>query len=85
MNGFISAKVAYGGGGHQDNVFEEMDTLAEWWKKYKYETGEILIVLIDTDLITKCTRIKEKYNNVNNIMVFNHIFQQYMINTYYPL
>jgi hypothetical protein len=84
FDGFIAAKVAYGSGGHQDNVFEEMDTIAEWWKNYKSETGEILIVLIDTDLITKITRIKEKYRNVKNIMVFNHIeFQQYMINTYY--
>jgi len=84
INGFISAKVAYGSGGHQDNVFEEMDIVAEWWNKYKSETGEFLIVLMDTDLIPKFTRIKEKYNNVNNIMVFNHIqFQQYMINTYY--
>lgn len=84
FDGFIAAKVAYGSGGHQDNVFEEMDTIAEWWKNYKSETGEILIVLIDTDLITKITRIKEKYRNVKNIMVFNHIeFQQYMISTYY--
>jgi hypothetical protein len=82
--GYITAKIAYGSGGHQDNVFEEMDTMAEWWKKYKYETEEILIVLIDTDLIEKFTRIKEKYNDVNNVMVFNHIeFQQYMISKYY--
>lgn len=84
FNGFIAAKVAYGNGGHQDNVFEEMDIIAEWWKNYKSGSAEILIVLIDTDLITKFTRIKEKYRNVNNVMVFNHIeFQQYMISTYY--
>jgi hypothetical protein len=35
FNGYISAKVSYGSGGHQDNVFEEMDVLAEWWSKYK--------------------------------------------------
>lgn len=84
VNGYIAAKVVYGTGGHQDNVFEEMDTLAEWWKIYKYETEEILIILVDTDLITKFTRLNEKYRSVNNVMVFNHIeFQQYMINTYY--
>lgn len=84
LNGFITAKVAYGSGGHQDNVFEEMDTIAEWWKKNKYESEEFLIILIDTDLITKFTIIKEKYSDVNNIKVFDHIeFQQYMINTYY--
>lgn len=84
INGYISAKVAYGSGGHQDNVFEEMDTMAEWWTKYKSETEEILIILIDTDLINKFTRIKEKYKSINNVMVFNHIeFQEYMINSFY--
>lgn len=84
ISGFIAAKVAYGSGGHQDNVFEEMDTIAEWWTKYKSESEEILIILIDTDLITKITALKKKYSNVNNVKVFNHIeFQHYMINTYY--
>ena len=84
IKGFISAKVSYGNGGHQDNVFYEMDSLAEWWKKYKYESEELLIILIDTDLIKKFTTIKEKYSSVNNIKVFNHIdFQQYMISEYY--
>ena len=84
--GFITAKVAYGNGGHQDNVFEEMDTVAEWWKNYKSKTEEILIVLIDTDLIPKLTRIKEKYHDVNNVKIFNHVeFQQYMISTYYKI
>ena len=84
ISGFIAAKVAYGSGGHQDNVFEEMDILAEWWKKYKSESEEILIILIDTDLIKKYTTLKEKFSNINNVMVFNHIeFQEYVINTYY--
>ena len=67
LSGFITTKVAYGSGGHQDNVFEEMGTIAEWWKKYKSESVEFLIILIDTDLITKFTTIKEKYSNVNNV------------------
>ena len=84
LSGFIAAKVAYGSGGHQDNVFEEMDTLAEWWRRRKSDSEEFLIILIDTDLITKITTIKEKYSNVNNVKVFNHIeFQEYMINNYY--
>ena len=84
ISGFIAAKVAYGSGGHQDNVFEEMDILAEWWKKYKSESEEILIILIDTDLIKKYTTLKEKFSNINNVRVFNHIeFQEYVINTYY--
>ena len=84
MNGYITAKVAYGSGGHQDNVFEEMDTISEWWSKYNTETDEVLIVLVDTDLQTKLNRLIEKYDHVKNIMIFNHIqFQQYMIDNYY--
>ncbi len=84
VNGYISAKVAYGAGGHQDNVFEEMDTIAEWWKKYKSGTEEILVILIDTDLKTKFDRLNDKYLSFDNIFVFNHIdFQQYMIHNYY--
>lgn len=84
MNGYISAKVAYGNGGHQDNVFEEMDVISEWWKTYKLNTTEILVLLIDTDLKDKFKRIKEKYNDIQNIMVYNHIeLQEYIINKYY--
>lgn len=83
INGYISAKVSYGGGGHQDNVFGEMDDLSNWWKTYKSDMDEILIVLIDTDLITKLNILKKKYDNVKNIMICNHIeFQQYIIDIY---
>lgn len=84
INGYISAKVAYGSGGHQDNVFTEIDTIAEWWKKYKYKSEELLILLIDTDLTRKIKMLKEKYKNVTNLKIFNHIeFQYYIINTYH--
>ena len=79
INGYIAAKVVYGSGGHQDNVFEEMDTLAEWWKNYKYEKKEILVILIDTDLTIKFKELKEKYKDVENIMVLDHIEFQKMI------
>jgi len=83
INGFISAKIAYGSGGHQDNVFEEMDIIAEWWKKYINSPDYICVLLIDTDLIAKFTRLKEKYADINNILVKNHIeFQQYIIDNY---
>lgn len=80
INGFVCAKVCYGSGGHQDNVFEEMDTYCEWWKKYKFNTNEILVILIDTDLERKQLRLKEKFDGINNIKIFNHIdFQQYLL------
>lgn len=86
MTGWITAKVAFGSGGHQDNVFEEMDTIAEWWGKYKADSTDLLVLLIDTDLLDKFSRIKKKYQNTKNILVYNHIdLQEYIINTYYSV
>lgn len=83
MNGYITAKVSYGKGGHQDNVFDEMDHYANWWKQYRDKADDILVILIDTDLENKFNAIKQKYCNTKNIMIFNHIeFQQYLIDTY---
>lgn len=84
INGFITAKVAFGSGGHQDNVFEEMDCLADWWSKYKKDSIDYLLILIDTDLIEKFNIIKKKYNSIKNILVFNHVnFQEFVINNYF--
>ena len=83
MSGYITAKVAYGSGGHQDNVFEEVDTSAEWWTKYKTGSPEKLVMLIDTDLTSKFNRLKEKYQAFENIKVFNHLdFQNYIIENF---
>jgi hypothetical protein len=84
MTGYISAKVSYGSGGHQDNVFEEMDTMAEWWEKHRATTDDCLVLLIDTDLNEKFTRLKQKYEAVQNVMVFDHRgLQEYIIGKYY--
>lgn len=84
MKGFISAKVVYGSGGHQDNVFEELHTLAEWWKKYKHDSTDVLVLLVDTDLEKKVNELKLKYEMITNILVVNHFeFQEYVINVYY--
>lgn len=84
MKGYIAAKVAYGSGGHQDNVFAEMHELGEWWRIHKCFEEEVLVILIDTDLIKKFAFLKEKYKDVNNIVVCNHIeFQDYIIHRYY--
>jgi hypothetical protein len=84
FTGYISAKVSYGSGGHQDNVFEELYTLADWWSKYKSNTEDYLLILIDTDLDKKFNIIKDKYDTIDNIMIFNHYdFQNYIIDKYY--
>ena len=83
FHGYIAAKVTFGAGGHQDNVFEEMGTIAEWWKTHRSNSEKILIVLIDTDLDSKFDDLKKKYTKVDNVKIFNHVsFQQYMIDTY---
>jgi len=84
MTGFIAAKVAFGNGGHQDNVFEEMDTVAEWWKRFKKNSSDYLIILIDTDQYDKFKCIRDKYDTCENIKVFNHVqFQEYVISNYW--
>jgi hypothetical protein len=84
MKGYIAAKVSFGYGGHQDNIFEEMDILANWWSNYKIEENEYLIILIDTDLKDKFTCLKTKYKKINNIKVFDHFeLQEYIIDKYY--
>jgi len=84
ITGFISAKVTMKTGGHQDNVFEEIDTLADWWVNHKNRSEEILILLIDTDLVDKLSIIEGKYKQYSNILMFNHYaFQKFMIDNYF--
>lgn len=80
INGYIFAKVVFGSGGHQDNVFEEADTLCNWVKTYKNNNSELFVILIDTDLKDKFENLKLKYNEVKNILITDHFdFQKYII------
>ena len=81
MEGFIFAKIVYGNGGHQDNVFEEADTICDWVVKHKKTS--FYVILIDTDLETKFNILSEKYKEIKNILIVNnHEFQKYMIQNY---
>lgn len=80
INGFISSKISFGKGGHQDNVFIEQDNYASWWTKYKNNSNDILVLLIDTDLEKQFERLKLKYIDIKNILVCSHIeFQEHII------
>jgi hypothetical protein len=82
IKGWIFAKVVFGNGGHQDNVFEEAHTFCEWVCKFGND-GELYVVLIDTDLTYQFEELKKKYHK-NNVLVVNHVdFQQYMIERFY--
>lgn len=81
VKGWIFAKVVFGNGGHQDNVFEEAHTFCEWVCKFG-NTTELYVVLIDTDLTSQFNELKKKYHK-NNLLVVNHVdFQQYMIDKF---
>ena len=79
VKGWVFAKVAFGEGGHQDNVFSEAHDFVEWADKYG-TSDELYIVLVDTDLNHKFKELKQKPTKPNTI-VCNHVeFQRFIIN-----
>jgi hypothetical protein len=83
INGWIFAKVVYGNGGHQDNVFEEADTLCKWVVDYQQNNNILYVILLDTDLDCKKRVLVEKYQHIKNILITNHFeFQNYIIQNY---
>lgn len=83
INGWIFAKIVFGTGGHQDNVFEEADNLCNWIITYRNNYNELYVFLIDTDLILKFDLLKNKYLEYNNIIITNHYDFQYYIKDNY--
>ena len=81
ITGWIFAKVVFGNGGHQNNVFVEAYSFCEWVKKYGIKT-DLYVVLIDTNLHTHVNDLNKKYK-IKNLIIGNHIiFQQYIIDNY---
>jgi hypothetical protein len=79
INGFMFAKIVYGSGGHQDNVFEEANNLCEWIVKFHKNNELLFVLLIDTDLLTKFNKLKDYYKDIKNIIISNHYdFQKYI-------
>ena len=84
INGWIFAKVVYGEGGHQDNVFEEAHTLCDWVMNHNDLIGnQYYFVLIDTDLIYKFNDLHKKYKDVPYLFIVNNLsFQNYIIKNF---
>ena len=79
INGWIFAKVVFGEGGHQDNVFEEADALCHWI--IQYNKTEYFIILIDTNLDAKFQALYYKYQARQNILIGNHTkIQEFLFN-----
>lgn len=85
VNGWIFAKVVFGNGGHQDNVFEEAHNYSEWVGNFG-QSEHIYVVLIDTNLEAQFKELKEKYTEQKNLLIVNHVeFQHYMIQNFTPI
>ena len=84
VKGWVFAKVEFGEGGHQDNVFSEAHDFVEWADKYG-TSDELYIVLVDTDLNLKFAELKQK-STKGNILVCDHVeFQRVIIDLSFKL
>ena len=88
MNGWLFAKIVFGSGGHQDNVFEEADNLCKWVVDFHkvvdfHNVANIYVILIDTDLDKKMKILQNKYQEHKNLIITDHYgFQKYIIDNY---
>jgi hypothetical protein len=75
VDGYIFAKICFGEGGHQSNVFHEASYFADWAREYG-EIGKVYVILIDTDQTNQFNELRDKYDS-ENVWVVDHItFQQ---------
>ena len=84
VKGWVFAKVAFGEGGHQDNVFSEAHDFVEWADKYG-TSDQLYIVLVDTDLNHKFKELKQKPTKPNTIVCDHVEFQRFIIDLSFKL
>ena len=83
IEAYMSLKICYGDGGHQDNVVHELTDIAERWSRYHSDTKLFIIIDTDKDNAQKVNAEKDKIKKFEHVKVFDHItFQQYIIDTY---
>lgn len=83
VSGWVFAKVAFGTGGHQDNVFMEAHEFGSWAQMYG-SPNELYVILIDTDLTLQVQELKQKFIQPN-ILVCDHFeFQKVLLYCYQP-
>ena len=79
LDGYITAKVCIGTGGHQDNVFDEIVSMGNWF--IEFQRPETLVILYDNDfkIDRKTELLKKTFENTKNVMSFNHVeFQKFL-------
>ena len=69
------AKVAYGSGGLQDNVFTEAHEFGEGVQKYGKES-ELYVMLIDTDLTSQFLELRAQFQGENILVCDHFLFHQ---------
>ena len=84
VKGWVFAKVAFGEGGHQDNVFSEAHDFVEWADKYGKD-DQLYTVLVDTDLNHKFKELKQKPTKPNTIVCNHFEFQRFIIDLSFKL
>ena len=81
IKGWIFSKITYSKGGHQDNVFQEANNICEWVEKFYSDKIDIFYIIIDTDLLKDLNEIQNKFKNISNLFIGDHVkFQEYFIN-----
>ena len=81
--GYITAKVTSGGGGHQDNVLDEITQFCDWSliQQQNDKQPKVYIVLYDSLNTSKLFNdIKKKYKNKNLILTDTKKFKNDFLN-----
>jgi len=80
--GYITAKVTSGGGGHQDNVLDEITQFCDWSLiQQQNDKQKVYIVLYDSLNTSKLFNdIKKKYKNTNLILTDTKKFKNDFLN-----
>jgi hypothetical protein len=74
LNGWIFAKVCFGSGGHQDNVFREEVEFCQWVAQHG-ASDKLYVVLVETDTPDKLAPLSRYARD--NLFIGNHIqFQE---------
>lgn len=81
--GWITSKIVYDSGGHQDNVFRELRDFCDWARVFGDKTKNIFIALVDTNLDKEIQELKSSYKRYSHIWIENHItFQKRLIKSF---
>ena len=80
--GLITAKVTSGGGGHQDNVLDELSQFCDWAQiQIKNNESKVYVILYDSLNTSKLfDSIKKKYSNTNIIFTNTKKFKDDLLN-----